>query len=183
MCALRRQIEKIESGKSYGITKDVPDVEARKAMMLERKHVDAIRAMKHPSETLEKTMGLWLLMLDSFGFDLIPKVHDRIAEALKAKKDQQAAQFAKGVWPTVLSQLQQISLDRTKLWKLSELMARDPVNAETFKLARKYANEVQVSIKDEAFPVYDERVATALSEEFRLVATFNSTVLQFQRKL
>lgn len=103
ICLLRSQIAKIEHGKSYGITKDLPDSEARKALMLDRRHIDAIRAMKNPSENMEKIMGLWLLMLDSFGFDLMPKVHERIAEALKAKKGEQSALFAKGIWPTVLS--------------------------------------------------------------------------------
>ena len=61
-------------------------------------------------------------------------------------------------------------------------MANDPTNHETFKFARKYSNEMTITIKDVEYPIYDEKVTTALSEEFRLVAIFNATVLQFQRK-
>ena len=100
---LNREITNIDSGKSYGILKDLPDLEARKAMMLDKRHIDAIRQIKAPSDAIEKIMALWLLMLDSFGFDVIPKVLERIADVQKAGKDQRAALFAKGVWPTVLS--------------------------------------------------------------------------------
>ena len=84
---LSREITTIENGKSYGILKDLPNLENRKAMMLDKRHIDAIRQIKTPSDTMEKIMGLWLLMLDSFGFELMPKVQERIADALKAGKD------------------------------------------------------------------------------------------------
>ena len=56
-------------------------------------------------------------------------------------------------------------------------MAKDPVKPETYKLARKYATDIEIQIRDALYPIYDEKVATALPEELRLVAIFNATVL------
>ena len=72
-------------------------------------------------------------------------------------------------------------MDRTKLWRvteeLPENMAKDPVKPETYKLARKYATDIEIQIRDALYPIYDDKVATALPEELRLVAIFNATVL------
>ena len=56
-------------------------------------------------------------------------------------------------------------------------MAKDPVKPDTFKLAKKYASDIQIQIRDALYPIYDEKVATAVPEELRLVATFNATAL------
>ena len=61
-------------------------------------------------------------------------------------------------------------------------MANDPVKPDTYKLAKKYASDIQIQIRDALYQIYDDKVATALPEELRLVATFNATVLQLQRK-
>ena len=47
---------------------------------------------------MDKVMGLWLLMLDSFRVDIINKVQEKIIDAVKANKEQRAAVFAKGIW-------------------------------------------------------------------------------------
>lgn len=64
-----------------------PDVESCKAVMLDKKHIDALRQIKAPTDVMEKVMGLWLLLLDSFGIDVIGKVQEKITDALKANKD------------------------------------------------------------------------------------------------
>ena len=56
-------------------------------------------------------------------------------------------------------------------------MAKDPVKPDTYKLAKKYASDMQIQIRDVLYQIYDEKVATALTEELRMVATFNATVL------
>ena len=55
--------------------------------MLDKKHIDALRQIKAPTDVMEKVMGLWLLLLDSFGVGVISKVQEKIFDAVKANKD------------------------------------------------------------------------------------------------
>ena len=96
--ALQDQITQIEAGKSYGLLRSAPSIESCKAIMLDKKHIDSLRQIKAPTDVMEKVMGLWLLLLDSFGFEVIGKVQDKISDALKANKDQRVSLFAKGIW-------------------------------------------------------------------------------------
>ena len=51
-------------------------------------------------------------------------------------------------------------------------MFDDPVNPETFLLARKYANSIQVTVKDQQWRLFDERLISGLPEELRFVISF-----------
>ena len=84
---LSAEIAQIEAGRSYGLLRPTPDVESCKAVMLDKKHIDALRQIKAPTDVMEKVMGLWLLLLDSFGVGVISKVQEKIFDAVKANKD------------------------------------------------------------------------------------------------
>ena len=51
-------------------------------------------------------------------------------------------------------------------------MFDEPVNPEAFLLARKYANSIQVTVKDQQWRLFDERLVSGLPEELRFVLSF-----------
>ena len=61
-------------------------------------------------------------------------------------------------------------------------MFDEPVNPETFLLARKYANSIQVTVKDQQWRLFDERLISGLPEELRFVISFAQDALQIHRK-
>ena len=83
------------------------------------------------------SMALWLLLLDSFGFEVTAKAKSTIAEASLTSgtyraKAQKYGQLCS--WNVIQTQLKDIKL-LPKLQVLAEFMIEDPVKQDTFKIA------------------------------------------------
>ena len=66
--------------------------------------------------------------------------------------------------------------------ELPSLLFEDPVNPETFLLARKYANSIQVTVRDQTCQLFEEKLMASLQEELRFVLIFGQNVMQIHRK-
>lgn len=174
--AIQAEMQAFEETKAFELSKEMPDLEARKQMMLKKADVQALKGMSAPPALVGETMALWLLLLDSFGVEVTAKSKALITEALQSPgshraKAQKYAQL--GTWAATQTQLKDIRL-MPKLQVLAEFMAEDPVNSDSFKVAAQYAVLYPDSINRDAVA----RCSSAAGG----VAAFNRTIIQFQKK-
>ena len=112
MIELQGLLRRIEEGKPLE-TDDVPELGERQRMMLAKADVQALKAINAPQERIKISMALWLLLLDSFGFEVTAKAKSTITEAsltagtyrAKAQKYSQLCS-----WTIIQTQLKDIKL-------------------------------------------------------------------------
>ena len=102
---------------------------------LARADIQALRQLNQPpfsQTTAETALVLWLLLLDSFGFDITTKAKNVLNEALqvKATNRSKVERFATvDAWSAIQAQMKDSKLSE-KLGQLEEVVYGDPVKPE-----------------------------------------------------
>ena len=125
-------------------------------------------------------MILWLLLLESFGFNIVTKAENILNEVMnvKATNRSKVERFATiDAWSAVQAQLR----DPKLLEKLRETVHRvydDPVKPDAFQLAVKYASLRTNSVSTVTIKTLTQE---SLKQALSKVVRFNAAILSFHR--
>ena len=70
---IQEEMQQIEESQIFDASRDVLNLEARQQLMLSKADIQALKTQSNPSELIKTTMGLWLLLLETFGVEMTQK--------------------------------------------------------------------------------------------------------------